>query len=263
VKASIIIAVYNEAGTVRTLLDRVWAQPLPGIGKEIIIVESNSTDGSREIVADFAAAHAADTSTRIEVLQQDRARGKGCAVRDAFAAATGEIFLIQDADLEYDVADYPDLLNPIIEGRAAFVLGSRHMGSSRWKIRRFARNGFLAAFMNLGGLLFHAFFNVVFSSRLSDPTSMYKVFRADCLDGLSFSCNRFDFDFELLGKLIRAGFEPLEVPVSYRSRGFSEGKKIRILRDPLTWIAAILKCRFARLYATGNIPRRSRRRQTS
>ena len=246
-KASIIIAVYNEAGTVRTLLDRVWAQPLPGIGKEIIIVESNSTDGSREIVADFAAAHAADSSTRIEVIQQDRATGKGCAVRDAFAAATGDILLIQDADLEYDVADYPDLLNPIIEGRTAFVLGSRHMGSSGWKIRRFARNGLLAAFMNLGGLLFHALFNVVFSSRLSDPTSMYKVFRADCLDGLSFSCNRFDFDFELLGKLMRAGFEPLEVPVTYRSRGFNEGKKIRILRDPFTWIAAILKCRFARL----------------
>ena len=239
-KASIIIAVYNEAGTVRTLLDRVWAQPLPGIGKEIIIVESNSTDGSREIVADFAAAHAADSSTRIEVIQQDRATGKGCAVRDAFAAATGEIFLIQDADLEYDVADYPDLLDPIIEGRAAFVLGSRHMGSSRWKIRRFARNGFLRGLHEPRRLAVSCVFQrPVCSSRLSDPTSMYKVLRADCLDGLSFSCNRFDFDFELLGKLIRAGFEPLEVPVSYQSRGFNEGKKIRILRDPFTWIVAI------------------------
>jgi glycosyltransferase involved in cell wall biosynthesis len=263
VKASIIIAVFNEAGTARTLLDRVWAQPLPGIGKEIIIVESNSTDGSREIVADFVAQHAADTSTRVEVIYQERASGKGCAIRDAFRVATGDVLLIQDADLEYDVADYPELLNPIVQGRTAFVLGSRHMGPSRWKIRRFARNGLLAGFMNFGGFLFHGFFNTVFSTRLTDPTSMYKVFRADCLDGLRFSCNRFDFDFELLGKLIRAGFAPLEVPVSYRSRGFREGKKIRIFRDPFTWVAAILKSRFARLYATGNSPRRLRRRQTS
>jgi len=257
-KASIIIAVYNEADTIRTLMERVWAQPLPGIGKEIIIVESNSTDGSRKMVADFAAEHAADPATRIEVIYQARARGKGHAVREAFGAATGDIFLIQDADLEYDVADYPDLLIPIIEGRAAFVLGSRHMGPSRWKIRKFAHDGFLAGFMNIGGILFHSFFNAVFSSRLTDPTSMYKVFSAHCLDGLSFSCNRFDFDYELLGKLIRAGYAPMEIPVSYRSRGFREGKKIRIVRDPLTWIAAILKCRFARLYSRGSIPAQSK-----
>jgi glycosyltransferase involved in cell wall biosynthesis len=246
-KVSILIAVYNEASTVATLLDRVWAQQIPGSGREIIIVESNSSDGSRQIVADFAAAHAAQTSTRVEVIYQDQPRGKGHAIRQAFAAATGDILLIQDADLEYDVADYPDLLEPIIQGRSAFVLGSRHLGPSRWKIRKFARSGFLSGLMNVGGILFHAFFNVLFSTRLTDPTTMYKVFRAQCIDGLTFECDRFDFDFELLGKLIRSGFTPIEVPVSYRSRGFHEGKKIRVLRDPFTWIAAILKSRFARL----------------
>jgi len=245
VKLSIIIAVYNEAATVAPLLERVWVQPLPGLAKEIVIVESNSTDGSREIVTQFQARHAGDCAAEIRVILQDGPKGKGNAVRQGLAAASGEIVLIQDADLEYDVADYPDLLRPIIDGRAAFVLGSRHMGPNGWKIRKFAQGGPRAALMNVGGMLFHTLFNVLFGTRLTDPTTMYKVFRANCLDGLTFSCDRFDFDFELLGKLLRSGIHPLEIPVSYRSRGFDEGKKIRIVRDPLTWVAAIFAARFA------------------
>jgi glycosyltransferase involved in cell wall biosynthesis len=256
-KVSIIIAVYNEARTVATLLDRVWVQRLRGVTKEIIIIESNSTDGSREIIAEFIARHSAESSPRIQVIHQSRPMGKGHAIRQGFAAATGEILLIQDADLEYDVADYPRLLAPIIDGRAAFVLGSRHMGPNGWKIRQCAQNGLTTAFMNFGGILFHAFFNAVFSTRLTDPTSMYKVFRSDCLNGLNFTSDRFDFDFELLGKLIRTGFRPLEVPVSYKSRGFGEGKKIRIFRDPPTWVFAILKSRFG---ALGAAERRSLQR---
>lgn len=246
-KVSIIIAVYNEAATVAALLDRVWAQPLLEAAKEIIIVESNSTDGSREIVAEFVARHAIDSSLRIQAIYQPKPKGKGHAIRQGLAAVTGEIILIQDADLEYDVADYPGLLKPIMEGRTAFVLGSRHMGPERWKIREFRNSGLQTVYMNFGGVLFHKFFNVVFGTRLTDPTSMYKVFRSDCLDGLSFSCDRFDFDYELSGKLIRAGFSPLEVPVSYKSRGFDEGKKIRMFRDPMTWVIAIVKTRFSTL----------------
>src|SRR3984893_7001140 len=256
-KVSIIIAVYDEASTLATLLDRVWTQPLPKAAKEIIIVESNSTDGSRELIAEFLVRHAAEPSPRIQVIHQSKPMGKGHAIRQGIAAATGEILLIQDADLEYEVADYPDLLRPIIEGRAAFVLGSRHMGPHGWKIRRFAQSGLKTAFMNCGGILFHAFFNAVFSTHLTDPTSMYKVFRSDCLNGLNFTSDRFDFDFELLGKLIRAGFRPLEVPVSYKSRGFGEGKKIRIFRDPPTWVFAILKSRFM---TRGTAKRRSLQR---
>ncbi len=254
-KVSIIIAVYNEASTLAILLERVWAQPLPAVSKEIVIVESGSTDGSREIVAQFAARHADEATPKIQVIHQPRPMGKGHAVRQGFAAATGDILLIQDADLEYDVADYPQLLQPIIEGRTAFVLGSRHMGPDRWKIRKFAHSGVQTVFMNVGGMLFHAFFNAVFFTRLTDPTSMYKVFRSDCLHGLSFTRDRFDFDFELLGKLIRAGFSPLEVPVTYKSRGFDEGKKIRVFRDPLTWVWAIMICRFAALGASKRHPR--------
>jgi len=254
VKVSIIIAVYNEAGTVATLLERVWAQPLAGAGKEIIIVESNSTDGSREMVADFVRRHAHESSAQVRALYQPGPMGKGHAIRQGFAAATGDIFLIQDADLEYDVADYPSLLAPIMEGRAAFVLGSRHMGADRWKIRKFGHRSIQAAAMNAGGMLFHRLFNTVFSTRLTDPTTMYKVFRSDCLENLSFTSNRFDFDFELLGKLIRAGFTPLEIPVRYKSRGFDEGKKIRVFRDPFTWILAILRFRYSAPGVAGKQP---------
>jgi glycosyltransferase involved in cell wall biosynthesis len=243
VKLSIIIAVYNEAATVGTLLERVWAQPVPQVTKEIVIIESNSTDGSRERVAEFAARHAADSQARILVIHQDSPRGKGNAIRQGLSAATGDIVLIQDADLEYDTADYPDLLRPIIEGRTAFVLGSRHMGPNGWKIRKFAHGGLQASIMNIGGMFFHACFNALYATRLTDPTTMYKVFRADCLGGLSFECERFDFDFELLGKLIGNGFRPLEIPVSYQSRGFDAGKKIRMIRDPLTWLAALYRYR--------------------
>jgi glycosyltransferase involved in cell wall biosynthesis len=220
----------------------VWRQPIAPAAKEIVIVESNSTDGSREIVASFVARRSRGPIP-IRVVYEDAPRGKGHAVRRGFAAASGDILLIQDADLEYDVADYPDLIGPILEGRAAFVIGSRHLGVNGWKIRKFASGDLRALLMNVGGILFHGFFNAVFSSRLTDPTSMYKVLRADCLEGISLSCNRFDFDFELTGKLIRAGFTPLEVPVAYKSRGFEEGKKIRILRDPATWVTAIIKSR--------------------
>lgn len=241
-KVSIIIAVYNEARTVATLLERVWAQPLQQ-AKELVIVESNSSDGSREIVTEFVAQHANEGATRIRLILEDEPRGKGHAIRNGLAAATGDILLIQDADLEYDVGDYPDLIRPIAEGRAAVVLGSRHMGPNRWKIRKFARGGPRAALMNVGGMLFHAFFNLLFGSRLTDPTTMYKVFRAECVRGLALKCNRFDFDFELLGKLLRSGYPVIEVPVTYQSRGFDEGKKIRILRDPITWLVAIVGAR--------------------
>jgi glycosyltransferase involved in cell wall biosynthesis len=259
-KLSILIAVHNEASTVGELLERVWAQPIPASSREIIIIESNSTDGSRVIVTDFAARHRDEAHGTVRLIFEPGPKGKGHAIRAGMAAATGDAILIQDADLEYDVSDYPLLLQPIIEGRAAFVLGSRHLGPNRWRIRKFARGGIQATFMNAGGMLFHALFNVVFTSRLTDPTSMFKVFRADCGHGLHLTCNRFDFDYELLGKLMRAGFAPLEVPVSYRSRGFDEGKKIRVLRDPPGWVWAIFKARFSRIKA--EIPRAAHRRET-
>jgi glycosyltransferase involved in cell wall biosynthesis len=247
VKLSVIIPVYNEAATVTTLLEAVWAQPLEGVEKELVIIESNSSDGSRERVAEFAARHAGEAAGTITVIHEELPRGKGAAVCAGFGAATGEVIIIQDADLEYDIGDYPELLAPILCGRTAFVLGSRHMGANGWKIRRFADRGMLAALMNIAGLGFRGFFNVLYGVRLTDPTTMFKIFRRDCLAGLHFECRRFDFDWELLGKLLRAGYVPVEVPVSYRSRGYKEGKKIRMFRDPPGWVHAILRTRFVAL----------------
>lgn len=251
-KVSIIIPVFNEASTVRELLNRVWAQELPGFTKELVIVESNSTDGSRKIVADFTEEKKRDPSP-CKLIFQDRPLGKGFAMREGLAAATGDIILIQDADLEYDVNDYPALLQPIADGRTAFVLGSRHLDVG-WKIRHFEKSPWKSLVLNLGGWFFHGFFNLLYGQRLTDPTTMYKVFRRECLTGLQFSANRFDFDFELLGKLIRSGFHPLEVPVSYSSRGFDQGKKVRVFRDPMTWVIAIIRYRFSALRSSAGSP---------
>ena len=155
--------------------------------------------------------------------------------------------LIQDADLEYDLEDYDALLEPLVAGRAAFVLGSRHGGRNVWKMRQFTGQHGLSLFVNLGHWFFTTLVNVLFFKRLRDPFTMFKVFRRDCLYGLEFECNRFDFDFELLIKLIRKGFHPVELPVNYRSRSFKEGKKVRLFRDPLTWLVVIAWLRFVKV----------------
>jgi len=245
---SILIPIFNEAATVEELLNRVLGQELPkGLIKEVIIVESNSSDGTREIVQKFCSQFKASENTKIRLILQTQAKGKGLAVREALTVASGDIILIQDGDLEYDTADYPQLIQPLIDGHADFVLGSRHLSAGSWKIRKFSESPFKASFMNFGGTLFHSLFNIIYSTKLTDPTTMYKVFLRTCVQGVNFECNRFDFDFELVAKLIRLGYTPLEVPVSYRSRGFDQGKKVNILRDPFMWLWCIAKFRFKKI----------------
>jgi glycosyltransferase involved in cell wall biosynthesis len=247
-KVSIIIAIYNEAATISELLRQVSTQAVLGLEKELVIIESNSSDNTRQLVQDFAARHVSDSPpnhTTIKLILQKQAKGKGNAVREGLAAATGDIILIQDGDLEYDVGDYPALLEPLLLGKADLVLGSRHLGAGSWKIRRFERNHCKAILLNLGGIFFHSLFNIIYKQRITDPTTMFKVFRRECLTGLHLEANRFDFDFELLGKLLMKGYTPYEVPISYSSRGFSEGKKVQIIRDPWTWLVAIVRYRFS------------------
>jgi glycosyltransferase involved in cell wall biosynthesis len=239
-RLSVIVPVYNEIATVRPALDALHAKRIPGIEIELIIIESNSTDGSRDAVL----AYRDRPGTR--VILEDRPRGKGHAVRAGLAAATGDIILIQDADLEYDLADYEVLLAPIIAGRQAFVLGSRH-GPGGWAIRKFSDQPLHAFVLNLAHWTFTLLINVSLGIWLRDPFTMYKVFRRDCLAGLTFTCNRFDFDWELLIKLIRKGYRPIEIPITYTSRSFKEGKKIAFWRDPATWIVAWAKSRFGPL----------------
>ena len=209
---------------------------MSGLDLEIIVVESASSDGTREIVRRYA------DHPRVRVIWQDRPRGKGHAVRAGLAQARGDYVLIQDADLEYDLEDYDALLQPLVDGRAAFVLGARH-GGAAWKMSQFSGQPLLSAALNLAHLFFRGLINVCFGTRLRDPFTMYKVFRRDCLCGLRFECDRFDFDFEIVLKFLRKGYRPLEIPVNYRSRSFAEGKKVSCVRDPLTWLRALVKFR--------------------
>ena len=239
-KLSLIIPVYNEAATFETAFSRLLAKQAPNLDIELIVVESCSTDGTRELVRKY------EGYPRVKIIWEDKPRGKGHAVRAGLKAISGDYVMIQDADLEYDVEDYEALLEPLVFGRAAFVLGARH-GGNTWKMRQFNDQPAAAAVLNLAHWFFTALINIFFHARLKDPFTMYKVFRRDCLYGLRFECNRFDFDWELVIKMLRKGYQPLEIPVNYRSRSFKEGKKVRLFLDPLTWLKTLAVCRMQRL----------------
>jgi hypothetical protein len=238
---SILVPVFNEKDTFPELMRTLLAKRLDHLGleREIILIESNSTDGTRELVAGFAATRG------VKIIWQDRPHGKGHAVRAGLGVATGDIVLIQDADLEYDLNDYDVLLEPLLADRAAFVLGSRHGG--RFRMRRFADQKLLAEVLNVAHLFLGGLINVLYGQNMKDPFTMFKVFRRDCLYGLDFECDRFDFDHELVIKLVLKGYRPLEIPVNYCARSFKQGKKIRLFRDPPGLIAADLKYRLQRL----------------
>ena len=239
---SVIMAVYNEEPTVKKAVDGVLSADLPdGIDLQLIIVESNSTDETRAIVSGY-------DDPRITLVLQDQPRGKGNAVRAALPLVTGQAILIQDGDLEYSVDDYPDLLAPIIAGETDFVLGSRHVKGK--PMREFADEKLTSHVLNAGHWIFTSLFNAIYGTRLRDPFTMYKVFRTECIAGLEFVSNRFDFDHELVAKLVRRGYVPVEVPVTYRSRSYADGKKVRLIRDPLSWIVALVRFRFSKLERT-------------
>jgi glycosyltransferase involved in cell wall biosynthesis len=248
-RLSVIVPAYNEAATFRDLTSRLLAKEMPGLEVEVVIVESGSTDGTREM------AQALGAHPRVRQGHEPPPRGKGHAVRTGLQEATGDFVLIQDADLEYDIEDYDALLEPLLQNREAFVLGSRH-GGGALKMRAFTRQPLLSLLLNLGHWFFAALVNVLFGQRLRDPFTMYKVFRRDCLYGLDFRCNRFDFDIELLVQLVRKGYRPLEIPVNYRSRSFREGKKVSLVRDPLSWLAALVRLRLRRIDTLREIEKR-------
>lgn len=236
-KLSIIIPIYNEAATCQELLDRVLNIKLP-VKKEIIIIESNSTDGTREIIQKL------EKQKEIKLIWQPKPLGKGNAVQHGLAIATGDIILIQDADLEYKPEEYPLLLAPILAHKTSFVLGSRPLGKESWSIRRYPSYFFYARLLNFGGLLYTMLFNLFYGIWLTDPATMFKVFRKECIKDVLWKTTYFDFDWELVAKLIRKGYKPIEIPISYASRSTAEGKKIRFFRDGFLVLCAIVRFRF-------------------
>jgi glycosyltransferase involved in cell wall biosynthesis len=245
-RLSVIMPVFNECGTFQQAMEQLLQKEIEDLDIEIIVIESNSTDGTRDMVLKYK------DHPRIKVVLEKTPSGKGHAVRTGLARATGDFILIQDADLEYDMNDYEELLEPLRAGKTAFVLGARHDGGRVMKMRHFVDQPVMAGLLNFGHIFFTTLLNVLYGQRLKDPFTMYKVFRRDCLFGLKFQCNRFDFDYELVIKLVRKGYKPVEIPVSYQSRSFNEGKKVSLFRDPITWFRALAKFRLQRLNLSQN-----------
>jgi len=209
VKLSVVIPVYNEEKTIQEIVRRVQEVALE---KEVIIVNDGSSDGTAQ-----ALNRIADDYDNLVVLDQTRNRGKGAALRKGFAQATGEIILIQDADLEYDPRDYGRLLEPILDGRADVVYGSRFLGGPHrvlffW---HYAGNKFLTLLSNMLNNL-----------NLSDMEVGYKVFRRQILERIDLKSNRFGFEPEVTAKIARLRPRIYEVPISYSGRSYEEGKKI-------------------------------------
>lgn len=238
------MAVYNEAATVVTAIERVLSLEIEDVETELLVVESNSTDGTRDLVLRYAS------DPRVRVILQDSPRGKGVAVREAFEHVTGQVILIQDADDEYSVLDYPRLIEPITRGDVDFTLGCRHVPGQPVRVMEEMRH--VAKIVNAAHWFFTGLFNLTYGVKLRDPFTMYKVFRTECIDGVEFVADRFDFDWELAGKLVRLGYKPIEIPVDYNARGFDSGKKVRFFRDPLTWVAACVRFRFCALPDQGH-----------
>lgn len=217
-KLSVIIPAYNECGTLEVVLGRVARAPME---KEVIVVDDGSDDGTREILERLSQD--AGSSDRLRIFFHDRNQGKGAAVRTGIAHATGDWILIQDADLEYDPQDYPVLLGPLLDGRADVVYGSRFLDGAHGTryFQHYLANRFLTFVSNL-----------MTGLKLSDMETGYKVFRRDVLDGIRLRSNRFEIEPEITAKVARRGYRICEVPISYNSRSYQEGKKI-------TWVDGV------------------------
>jgi glycosyltransferase involved in cell wall biosynthesis len=226
---SILMPVYNEASTIHEIVKRVEAVNLGDVRKELIIVDDASKDGTREILDELRK----NSSHKVYFHAQNM--GKGAALRTALTYASGDIIIIQDADLEYDPAEYADLIKPILEGRADVVYGSRLSGAKVARAFNF--------WHFIGNKMLTLITNVLYNSILSDMETCYKVFRADVIKNLQIRSNRFDFEPEVTAKILKRKHKLYEMPISYYGRDFSEGKKIT-WRDGFAAVWALIKYRF-------------------
>ena len=225
-KVSIVIPVYNEAHTVLSLLDRVQAVDLPD--KEIIIVDDGSSDGTKEKLKSFSKS----ANTSHTVIFHDHNRGKGAALRSGFAVATGDVIIIQDADLEYDPAEYSRLLAPILDDKADVVYGSRFKGEGPHRVLYF--------WHYVGNKFLTLLSNMITNLNLTDMETCYKVFKKEVLEQIELKEKRFGFEPEFTAKVAKQDFRIYEVGISYAGRTYKEGKKIG-WQDGLWAIWCLLK----------------------
>jgi glycosyltransferase involved in cell wall biosynthesis len=223
-EVSVIIPAYNEVKTILEVVRRVQAQPF---SKEIIIVDDCSVDGTTELLAQTAFPD------NVHVLRHAKNMGKGAGIRTGVQAATKDIVIIQDADLEYNPSDFPIVLRPILDGVADVVYGSRFLGIHRsFMLHHYLGNRFLSLVTN-----------VLYNNMLTDMETGYKAFRAPIIKSLRIRSNRFDFEPEITAKVLKRGYRIYEVPIYYAGRDYAEGKKIT-WRDGFAAIWALVRFRF-------------------
>jgi len=227
-KLSIVIPVYNEQKTVGQVLDKVRRVDLGSIEKEIIVSDDGSTDGSAQVLAEFSN----NLPNLVTVHTSPINLGKGAAVRLGMACATGDIIIVQDADLELDPREYSGIIGPIVAGQCDVVYGSRFLTRSQGiPMRTRLANRFLTMLTN-----------TLYGARLSDMETAYKAFRREVVEGLCLRCVRFDFEPEITAKLLLAGYHIHEVPISYAPRTKNEGKKTSLI-DGIEAIHTLFRCR--------------------
>ena len=227
-KLSVIIPLFNEEKTILEILKRIEKVKIPKIEKEIIIVDDFSTDGTREILKRL--------KNRYKIYYHKKNMGKGAAIKTALKYATGEIVIIQDADLEYNPQDYTKLVEPILEGKTSVVYGSRIL---------MKKNNWFSLMYFLGGWLICRTTNLLYGSKLTDVNCGYKVFKREIFDKIKLEGNRFEFCEEVTAKVLRNNYKIKEVAVRYTPRSFREGKKLT-WKDGFTAIKILVKYRFLR-----------------
>jgi glycosyltransferase involved in cell wall biosynthesis len=221
---SVVMPAYNERDTIEEIIGRVLSVP---IRTQLIVVDDGSKDGTREILSALQARHG------FRLIFQEKNQGKGAALRRGFAEASGDIVVIQDADLEYSPEEYPQLIELICQGRADVVYGSRFLG--RHRVFLFTHY--------LGNRLLTTITNVLYNTMLSDMETCYKVMRLEVLKSMTLQSDSFGIEPELTAKIFKRGYRVYEVPITYDGRGYDEGKKIT-WRDGLVALWVLLKYRF-------------------